>query len=248
MVAVVPQPPLLVPELVVGAAQEAAEVRAACLAAARRLAGASRQWIAVGTGPDPADGPPARVGTFRGFGVDLPVALTADGLREEGGPAPDPELPLSLLVAGWLRERVDPAVQVRPLLVPAELPTTDCIERGTRLAAELAAERGSVGLLVLGDGAITHAARAPGYLDARAGPFDERVAKALAAVDTATLLGLDVELAGQLGAVGRAPWQVLAATVSAQPAGDSGWRGELVYSAAPYGVAYHVAVWTRAAP
>ncbi len=76
MVAVLPQPPLLVPELATGATAETAELRAACLAAAGRLAAAATDWIAVG-----ADAAGRRTvgqatrGSFVGFGVDVQVAL-----------------------------------------------------------------------------------------------------------------------------------------------------------------------------
>ena len=97
-------------------------------------------------------------------------------------------------------------------------------------------------MLVVGDGAATHTERAPGHLDPRAADFDAAVAAALAGADPEALLALDPELAAALLAAGRAPWQVLAGL--AERTGD-GWRGELLYSDAPYGVAYHVAVWTR---
>jgi hypothetical protein len=54
------------------------------------------------------------------------------------------------------------------------------------------------------------------------------------------LLDLDATLTGELVVTGREAWQVAAAATRAlAPA----WRGELLYSAAPYGVAYHVALW-----
>ncbi len=45
--AVVPHPPLLVPELAAGAAAETAPLRNACLAAARALARGCPRWIAA---------------------------------------------------------------------------------------------------------------------------------------------------------------------------------------------------------
>jgi aromatic ring-opening dioxygenase LigB subunit len=92
--------------------------------------------------------------------------------------------------------------------------------------------------LVLGDGSNRHGPRAPGSEDERAPSFDDAVAKALAKADAEALLALDPALADELGAGGRVPWQVLAGV------GDS-WRAELLYSAAPFGVGYHVAVWER---
>ena len=114
-----------------------------------------------------------------------------------------------------------------------------CAELGVALAAECAAADGPVGLLVVGDGAATHTVKAPGYLDERAGPFDIAVAAALGAADRAVLAALDADLAAELCASGRAPWQVLAGATR-----GGGWRGELLHSSMPFGVAYHVAVWT----
>jgi len=243
IVAVVPQPPLLVPELAAGAAPDVADLREACVAVAARLAAVSTRWIAIGTDPaQPQAGGSegTEVGSFWGFGVDVRVALTPNAALQQA----DPEMPLPLLIAGWLREQADPSVVVRGLLVPPDLGTAECADLGAELADELAADPEPTALLVLGDGASTHTAWSPGYLDDRAGPFDERVAKALAVADAGALRLLEPELAHELGAVGRAPWQVLAAAAEqAEPAG--GWRGELLYSAAPYGVAYHVAMWER---
>ena len=55
----------------------------------------------------------------------------------------------------------------------------------------------------------------------------------------AVLAGLDAGLAGELGASGRAAWQVLAAAVG--PAAVT--RARLRYDAAPVGVGYFVAGW-----
>ncbi len=80
-----------------------------------------------------------------------------------------------------------------------------------RRSADGAASRGAAAaLLVVGDGAAMHTEKAPGYLDERAGPFDDAVAAALAAADPAALAALDPALAAELWASGRAPWQVLA--------------------------------------
>lgn len=100
-----------------------------------------------------------------------------------------------------------------------------------------------VGLLVLGDGAATHTRRAPGYFDPRAEGLDRAVAAALGNADPDALLNLDPELCDELQVAGREAWQVGAAAAQAlAPA----WRGELLYSGAPFGVAYHVALWEPA--
>lgn len=235
-VAFVPHPPLLVPEVAAGAAVETASLRAACLVAAEALAAAGTRWVAVAAVDDPVDGAAVGMaGTFAGYGVDVTVGL---------GPQPGAaggDLPLPLLVAGWLRGRVGPrSVTVHPGTVPSETASADCINAGRALGKRLAAGPEPVGLLVLGDGAATHGLRAPGYLDVRAGGFDATVAAALGSADLAVLLALDAQLAAELRVAGREAWQVGAA---AAQAAATPWCGKLLHSAAPYGVAYHVAVW-----
>ena len=90
-VAVLPQPPLLVPELVAGQDAEVRRVRAECLAAAGRLAQAAPRWVAVAADPAVSNyatvvGPLA-AGTFRGYGVDVPVRLSAAAMAYHEWPA-----------------------------------------------------------------------------------------------------------------------------------------------------------------
>lgn len=228
MVVVLPQPPLLVPELATGAAAETAELRAACRTAAARLAAASPEWVAVGS--DAAGrrtvGPATR-GSFIGFGADVVVGLGPTAT----GPV-DKDLPLPLLIAAWAAAGT--GVRIRGELVPPDLAPADCAALGVELAA------GTTALLVVGDGAATHTAKAPGYLDERAGPFDDAVADALRRGDPAGLAALDAEVGEQLWSAGRAPWQVLAGAAAGQR-----WAAELLYSGAPFGVGYHVAIWTH---
>lgn len=232
LIAVLPQPPLLVPELVCGAAAETEQLRTACRQAAKRLAAAADEWIAVGAGDRRCTVPPEVVGTFAGFGVDVRVRLSP-----QASGSPDPELALPLLIGGWAAEGL--GVRIRGELVAGDASPGQCLELGARLAAECAAAPGPVGLLVVGDGAATHTAAAPGHLDERAGPFDAAVADALERGDPAPLRALDPELGRELLAAGRAPWQVLAGAAAGRE-----WQGELLHSSIPYGVAYHVAIWT----
>lgn len=234
-VAVVPHPPVLVPQLTAGGAEEIEPLRSACLAAAGWLADGGPRWVAVGAHQGPRERLCNAVGTFRGYGADITVAL-----GERDARVPDPDLPLPALVAGWLRGRAAPATPVWMELVPGDLPAARCRALGGQLAAELAGAA-PVGLLVLGDGAATHTAKAPGYLDERAAGFEAAARDALAAADPAALLGLDADLAAELLATGRAAWQVLAGAALA----TGTWSGQLLYSAAPYGVGYHVAAWER---
>jgi len=227
-VVVVPEPPLLLPELATGAAAETAALRAACRDAARRLAAASDCWIAVGADPGGRRTVESGArGSFIGFGVDVVV-----GLGPHAAGAVDPAMPLPLLVAGWLRDGLP--VTVRGELVAPDADPAACLALGAELA------RDATALLIVGDGAATHTEKAPGYLDERAGPFDDVVAGALATADPAALAALDPVTAAELWAVGRAPWQVLAGATR-----DTAWTGELLHSSRPYGVGYHVAVWQR---
>lgn len=219
---VVPHPPLLVPELVAGAAAETEPVRSATLAAAGKLPG---QWIAVAADDSgPATFAPPMSGTFLGYGVDVPVSLGGDL-------PPDAEIPLPVLITAWLREQCAAEVS-RVEVIPRDLPVPDCVSFGRRLAEE------DCGLLVLGDGSTRHGPRSPGSDDERSGPFDSLVHTVLAAADVDGLLGLDVDLARELGAQGRAAWQVLAGV-------PGPWRCAGAEFFAPFGVGYHVAVWER---
>jgi hypothetical protein len=244
MVAVVPSAPLMIPQLTVGGAAESREMRDACLDVARRLAAVADRWLVLGADPavDPCADPPGRrtvdgagYGSFLGFGVDVHVSLRPD----PGGWA-RADLPLPVLIAGWLRGQVAGRVSASAVLVDPMLPTAGCRQVGEELAAGI--EPGTA-VLVVGDGAATHTEKAPGYLDERAGAFDAEVSRALAVADPAGLLALDATLATELHAIGRAPWQVLAGLAAA---GGASWEGEVLYSDAPYGVAYHVASWRRA--
>ncbi|MER7116896.1 hypothetical protein ABT332_20650 [Saccharomonospora azurea] len=226
---VVPSPPLLVPALVPGAVERSAAVRDATLTAVRALAQVSRRWVAVGVASGRHTVHPSTRGSFRGFGVDVPVALsgTADGAETT--------LPLPALLAGWLRDQAG-AESVRVELVSAHADVADCVALGERLAgADEAA------LLVLGDGSTRHPTAPPGWPDPRAEAFDATVGAALAEADAEALLAIDPALAADLQAEGRPAWQVLAGL--ARSSGD--WGGELLYSDAPFGVAYHVATWDR---
>jgi hypothetical protein len=227
--AVCPHPPLLVPQLAAGAAAELDAVRAACAQALATLADSgARRLVVVGTGPAARAFDPPFVGSFAPWGEALTVRLG-------DGPA-DGTLPLSLTVATWLLDRyfhAPASVDIAMRAVPADLDPASCREAGERLGGST-----PWGLLVMGDGSACRGEKSPGYADVRAEPFDNAVAAALAGGDPDALAALDPAEAGELLAVGRAPWQVLAGAA----AGRS-WRGSLLAHEAPYGVAYLVATW-----
>ncbi|MFY4723522.1 class III extradiol dioxygenase subunit B-like domain-containing protein [Streptomyces sp. LaBMicrA B280] len=233
--AVCPCPPLLVPEVAVGAAPEMDAVRAACADALGVLA-AARPDLLIVVGPaGPGEGgvfPPGARGSFKGYGVDLDVRLGAGAQHA----ATERELPSSLAVGAWLLERTGRAdAPVEGLGAEETLPPERCAEIGRELAER--ADRAA--LLVLGDGSACRTVKAPGYLDERAAPYDTAAARALAAADLPALLSLDAALARTLKSSGRAPWQILAGAAEGTDLG-----GGLLYEDAPYGVGYLVATWS----
>jgi hypothetical protein len=103
--ALVPHPPSPVPELAAGSGASDTEVSAVRDAGVAAPAGVADHWRAVGADAAiqvSAPLGPEAAGTFAGFGGDVEVRLGAGSTAE-----PDPDMPRSALVAGWLRERVD---------------------------------------------------------------------------------------------------------------------------------------------
>ncbi|MBW5421164.1 hypothetical protein GKQ77_06230 [Streptomyces sp. BG9H] len=244
--AVCPCPPLLVPEVAAGAAPELDAARAACTDAIGVLAAARPDRLVV-VGPAALSGrgphPQGARGSFRGFGVDLDVRLgpaTGDDAGDgdaggAGGPA-ERELPPSLAVAAWLLARTRwSAAPLEGLGVGEPLAAEQCVQVG----GEIGARADRVALLVMGDASACRTLKAPGYLDERAAGFDAAVARALGTADVAALKALDAQLAYELQAAGRAPWQVLAGAAE-----GAALSGELLYEDAPYGVGYVVATWS----
>lgn len=238
--AVCPCPPLLVPAVAAGAAPELDALRAACTDALGVLA-AARPDLLVVVGPAEQSGrgphPEGARGSFRGFGVDLDVRLgRPTDTDTRTGPAVERELPPSLAVAAWLLERTGWSdAPIEGLGVGEPLAPERCIAAGR----DIAARAGRVAMLVMGDASARRSLKAPGYLDPRAEPFDAEVARALGAADVAALTALDAELAYELKAAGRAPWQVLAGAAE-----GAGLSGTLLHDTAPYGVGYLVATWS----
>ena len=171
MVAVVPEPPLLVPELATGATVETAALRAACREAAHRLAAPRRRGSRSARTPAAAGRcRPTRGGASSGS-VSRPSWSASERRTPRARSIPLCRCPL--LIAGWLRDGL--AVTVRGELVAPDADPPRVV--ATRRARS---PREDVALLVVGDGAATHTEKAPGYLDERAGPFDDVVAVALA--------------------------------------------------------------------
>lgn len=252
--ALVPSPPILVPELCGAVAYAAGsdsddatvELRAAALTAVGALAATTRHWTVVGVGASAQVLGPDTVGTFRGFGADVQVGMSADALsRSRHTPgAADPQQPLPALIAGWLRGQVAPDAVAPTTLVAADTPADGCARVGAQLRTALDDSPEQAGVLVVADGAATLTLKAPGYLDERAADVQRELDRALAGGDTAGLLALDPDLCAELVLSGRAAYQVLAGLFAADPVAPS---VETLYSDAPFGVGYQVSVWRPSA-
>jgi len=227
--AVCPHPPLLVPEVASGAAPELDDLRTACLAAVDALSTASTIVVIGSAAPAVPYGlvrfPAAAGGSFAAYG--------APGVRIGSG---DPVLPLSLAVGGWLLEQSKATGLPRTYIaVPTSATPDECLGLGR----EIAAGNDRVGLLVMGDGSARRSEHSPVHLHPRAEIFDTTVASALQYRDLDVLAALDPDLATELQAAGRAPWQVLAGALE-----SATLTPDLTYNAAPYGVGYLVAAFT----
>jgi hypothetical protein len=239
--AVLPHPPLLVPELAGGAAAELDPLRAACREALAAVAAAAELLVVVGDGPVWGVPEPSAAGSFRSYGVDVEVALpAAAGLDLPGLPAPArlPDLPLSLAVAAHLLAGLDqPPARLSAVTVPASLGPGAAAAIGRTLTT---APGGPVGLVAMGDLSACRNERAPGALRPEAAGFDASVAEALRTGKPGRLLDLDPALAADLLVAGRVPLQVLAGAFEGSPA----VHGQVLYDHAPYGVGYLVALLT----
>jgi hypothetical protein len=239
--AVCPSPPLLASG-VSGQTAVLPELREACEAAVAWLLAAAPDAVTViGPAAATATWPPDSVA---GLSMHAP-ALNRLARRAAPGPRPDPlssaprlPLPLSLAIGARL---LDGAGYAGPRVLQsiAESASPDaCRDLGRDLAAD--APLGA--LLVMGDGTARRSAAAPGYLDERAEPFDTVVEQAFRDGDVPALAALDPDLARDLLAAGRPAWQVLAgalaATIDAAAVRPS---TRILYSDAPFGVAYLVA-------
>ena len=226
--AVVPHPPVLVPEVAQGLSPDLDSLRAACGAAVGRLyAAGAEEVLIVGAGPQQGTEVVSR-GSFRAYGVDLEV----DG---RWGPVDRSAAPMTLpfLIAAWLlRDR--PAEPVRrPVMVDEHSEVATALANSANSATRQA-------MLVLGDGSASRTPQAPGHFDERAEAYDVAVARALATADAAALAALEPGLSRELHVAGLPAWNALAAAATAS---GVEYDADLLYDQAPYGVGYFVATW-----
>lgn len=228
-IAIIPCAPVLVPELAGAAAAELSDLSAAVLAAAALL---PPRWIVVGTGSaDDVLGPggPDSVGTFAGFGADVPVRLSPQtGER----PAPPVEFPVCALLAAWVRGRVRPEASARVHVYRADHDPDTALAQGRQLRAEIDRAPDPVGVLVVADGANTLTAGAPGGYDPGTADAQLALDDALANGELTVLTGLPQQI------LGRVAFQVLAGLAEPGPR-----SAKEFYRGAPYGVGYFAGAW-----
>ncbi|RFU19317.1 class III extradiol ring-cleavage dioxygenase family protein [Geodermatophilus marinus] len=218
-VAFCPGPPLLLPQVAGRAAAGTAGLRAACAQAlGDLLATGPAVVVVVGVGGRGRYGP-GDAGDLRGHGVDLEVPFCRPA--RPGGR----RTPLALTVGAWLLDGVGhrgPRLGVAP----------------ADLAAALTGLPGPAAVLAVGDGSARRTAKAPGYLDDAAAPFDAAVAAALAGGDAAALAALDPAEGERLLAAGVPTWRAVGALLAGRPV-----TARLLADEAPFGVGYLVASW-----
>jgi hypothetical protein len=221
-VAFCPSPPLLLPEVEGRATPETVELRRTCAhAVARMLEHRPPVVVVVGAGLAAGDRVgPGDVGDLSGYGIDLEFAF-AERVRPDGR-----RVPLAHAVGAWLLDEAGFG-GTRLGVGPADL---------APLVRDLP---GPLGVLAMGDGSARRTAKAPGYLDDAAAPFDAAVAAALAAGDAGTLAALDLDEGERLLAAGAPTWKAVGAALAGRDVTAS-----LHLDAAPFGVGYLVADWT----
>lgn len=247
--AICPSAPLLVSDMT-GQADVLPELRAACAVAVARILITAPDLVAV-------VGPAETTGTWDPAGA-LSLASLAPALRPgsplvdnsknfgAGGPVAAPALPLALGIGALLLDEAGYAGPRTFQGIAKYEPAAGCLALG----AEIAASAPRVALLSVGDGTARRSRAAPGYLDERAAPFDEAVERAVRDGDMPAIAALNPALAADLLAVGRPAWQAMAGALSANAADQHSAadhaavrpQTEILYSGAPLGVAYLVAV------
>lgn len=224
-----PHPPLLLRELA-GLTDPVTDLRERCLAAtATLLAAGPDVVVVVGGAASPRAWDASLLPDVRRFGA------TAD--RMPAGAS----LPLSLGVGRRLLDEAGWRGTTKLVGVEWDA-AAEAVDTLVDQLRDLGRRSGSLALLVLGDGSTRRGDKAPGFLDARAFPFDDAVADALAAGDARALVDLDTELASELMVGGRSVFRLLGALGVA--AGVE--AAELTYRDDPFGVSYFVARWSLA--
>lgn len=238
--AVLPHPPMLVPEVASGAAEELDSLRSDCSRAIARVTGqAPDVLVLVGDGPARSSFAAGSTGSLAGFGVSTSVTLVGKELAEPAlttasDASQGDQLPMSLTIGAWLLARAGWNGHTAACALPTTTGSSDAAALGRRLA--LLAPR--VAIVASGDGSAALSQKAPGYVVPGAAEWQTQLTAALANADCAAVLAADSQQARRFAVVGLTPWQVLAGA-----AVDQSWSPMLHSAQAPYGVAYVVASW-----
>jgi hypothetical protein len=224
-----PHPPLLLRELG-GLADPGADLRAACIAEVRGMLDGSPDVVVAVGGAE----------TSRAWDASLPPDVRRFGTTGDRMP-PGSSLPLSLGVGRRLLDESGWTGPTKLVSVPWDAATGE-LHVLVDQVRDLAGRSGSVGLLLLGDGSTRRGDKAPGFLDPRAFPFDDALARALAHGDAQALCDLDTDLARDLMVGGRSVFRLLGSLGLAAGVDSA----ELPYRDDPFGVSYFVARWTLA--
>jgi hypothetical protein len=230
--AVLPHPPLLVPELAGAAVGELDPLRAACRQALSAVVAAAESILIVGLGPVWGIPLASAVGSFRPYGADVQAGFpTLVDLEPPGLPRPTrlDVLPLSLAVAAHLLAGLDVLpTRLHATTVPASLGpgAATAVGRALIAAARQHATVGptpsAVGLVVMADLSACRTEGAPGALRPEAAGFDASVAEAVRSGHLERLLDLEPASAADLLVAGLVPLQVLAGVYGAEPAEPGG--------------------------
>jgi hypothetical protein len=223
--AVLPHPPLLVPELAGAAAVELDPLRAACHKALSTVLDTADMIVVVGDGPVWGVPEPAAAGSFQPYGADVEVTLPAVVALDLPGlppPARLGHLSLSLAVAAHLLAALDPPpARLAAVTVPGSLGPGAAAAIGRALTAA-AQEFGATGVVAMADLSACRTEPAPGAFREEAAGFDASIAEAFRSGDPARLLDLDPAEAADLLVAGRVPLQALAGAFAEGPHGDRG--------------------------
>ncbi|MDQ1294321.1 MAG: hypothetical protein QG608_2204 [Actinomycetota bacterium] len=235
--AVVPHPPLLVPDLVgTGPGTEPARrLLAACDRAVRFLLDPPpARVVVVGTGRADITHDRTAWGTLAGFGVDVRAPA---GPAAAAPPGEAPTLPLSLTLGSWLLDRA--AWSAGRLLVEvgpgAEVGLGAAVAHGP---CPWPARHRADAWLVLGDPGPV-----PAGPDGQADPLPGTELGLLRSPDPTVVLAPDPEPENAAVRQHPAPWRILARALREEAPRRADIRAHLLYDAAPYGVPYHVSTW-----
>jgi hypothetical protein len=238
--ALVPHPPLLLPELGRGPWPDLEQLRSAGRQALATLLDQVDALLVVGPAPTWGEADSGATASFLPWGAPvtprLPGATAGgeEGWLDRGALPPGrlAELPLSLAVAAWLLDQAATERELPPVAafgVPAGAGPGEAAALGWALAAAVTSV-GTVGLLVMADLSARRTERAPASFHPAAEEFDRRIGDAVRKAELGRLLDVDPGLAAEMGVGGMAAlWLLAGALASArEPHGEVHGVGYLV--------------------